>query len=81
VVRVDVSADGRGTRRASSLHDAPGRGAWVRWSIDRRPPSAGSYTLPARATDTTGRTQPETATRNTQGHLLDAVVRHPVKAV
>lgn len=37
--------------------------------------------LLARATDTTGRTQPEATVHNTQGYLFDAVVRHPVNAV
>ncbi|NUR41206.1 MAG: sulfite oxidase [Streptomyces sp.] len=78
IVRVDVSTDG-GTRwRRARLHDTAHRDGWVRWSTDWRPPAPGSYSLLARATDSAGRTQPETAAANTQGYLFDAVVRHPV---
>lgn len=79
VVRVDVSTDGGVTWRRARLYDAPSRAGWVRWSIDWRPTTPGTHTLLARATDTTGRTQPETAVPNTQGYLFDAVVRHPVQ--
>ncbi|WP_369250149.1 sulfite oxidase [Streptomyces sp. R41] len=79
VVRVDVSTDGGTTWRRARLHDAPCRAGWVRWSTDWRPATAGTYTLLARATDTTGRTQPEATVPNTQGYLFDAVVRHPVQ--
>ncbi|TGA85519.1 sulfite oxidase, partial [Streptomyces sp. MZ04] len=41
----------------------------------------GPTTLLARATDTTGRTQPEATVHNTQGYLFDAVVRHAVRVV
>ncbi|MDX6363660.1 MAG: hypothetical protein QOC85_2670, partial [Streptomyces sp.] len=81
IVRVDVSTDGGSRWRRARLHDAPHRGSWVRWSVDWRPAAPGPYTLLARATDTTGRTQPETTVPNTQGYLFDAVVRHPVKAL
>ncbi|MFS8201147.1 sulfite oxidase [Streptomyces sp. CWNU-52B] len=81
VARVDVSTDAGATWRRARLHDAPRRADWVRWSTDWRPSAPGEYTLLARATDTTGRTQPETTVHNTQGYLFDAVVRHPVRAV
>lgn len=81
IVKVDVSTDGGTTWRRARLHDAPRRDGWVRWSTDWRPPAPGPYTLLARATDTTGRRQPDSAVLNTQGYLFDAVVRHPVKAV
>jgi len=81
IARVDVSTDGGATWRRARLHDAPRRADWVRWSLDWRPAAPGAYTLLARATDATGRTQPETTVHNTQGYLFDAVVRHPVHAV
>ncbi|MFD7132884.1 sulfite oxidase [Streptomyces sp. NPDC059894] len=81
VVRVDVSTDGGTTWNRARLHDAPRRAGWVRWSTDWTPPTPGAYTLLARATDSTGRTQPDTTVHNTQGYLFDAVVRHPVQAV
>ncbi|WP_405626627.1 sulfite oxidase [Streptomyces sp. NBC_00016] len=81
VVRVDVSTDGGARWRRARLHDVPRRAGWVRWSTDWRPSAPGAYTLLARATDSTGRTQPDTTVPNTQGYLFDAVVRHPVRAV
>ncbi|MEU5143046.1 sulfite oxidase [Streptomyces sp. NPDC021139] len=81
VVRVDVSTDGGSEWKAARLHDAPRRDGWVRWSTLWRPPAPGTYTLLARATDTTGRTQPDATVHNTQGYLFDAVVRHAVNAV
>lgn len=81
VVRVDVSTDGGARRRRARLHDAPRRAGRVRWSTDRRPSAPRAYTLLARATESTGRTQPDTTVPNTQGYLFDAVVRHPVRAV
>ncbi|WP_371544301.1 sulfite oxidase [Streptomyces sp. NBC_00554] len=79
VVRVDVSTDGGATWKRARLYDVPRRAGWVRWSTDWRPTTPGTYTLLARATDTTGRSQPETTVVNTQGYLFDAVVRHPVQ--
>ncbi|MEU1038851.1 sulfite oxidase [Streptomyces sp. NPDC005907] len=81
VARVDVSTDGGAHWHRARLHDAPRRASWVRWSTGWRPSAPGPYTLLARATDTTGRTQPDRTAPNTQGYLFDAVVRHPVRAV
>ncbi|MDT0609153.1 sulfite oxidase [Streptomyces lancefieldiae] len=81
VVHVEVSTDGGATWTAARLHDAPRRDGWVRWSTHWRPASPGPHTLLARATDSTGRTQPDATVHNTQGYLFDAVVRHVVNAV
>ncbi|WP_030843019.1 sulfite oxidase [Streptomyces sp. NRRL F-4474] len=81
VTRVEVSTDGGGHWRRARLHDSPRRGGWVRWSVPWTPRKAGATALLARASDGTGRTQPETAVHNTQGYLFDAVVRHPVTVV
>ncbi|WP_405662788.1 sulfite oxidase [Streptomyces sp. RK9] len=78
VTRVDISTDQGGSWRRARLHDVPRRGSWVRWSTDWLPRTPGPATLLARATDTTGRSQPPTTVHNTQGYLFDAVVRHPV---
>ncbi|MER5987440.1 sulfite oxidase [Streptomyces sp. NPDC001787] len=78
---VEISTDG-GTRwRRARLRDEPRAGSWVRWSADWVPRDRGAGVLLARATDRSGRTQPETAVHNTQGYLFDAVVRHPVTVV
>ncbi|MFD9458381.1 sulfite oxidase [Streptomyces sp. NPDC059985] len=81
VHRVEVSTDGGVRWQRARLHDAPRRGAWVRWSVPWTPRTSGPTALLARATDATGRTQPATAAHNTQGYLFDAVVRHPVTVV
>ncbi|OLZ56400.1 sulfite oxidase [Streptomyces amritsarensis] len=81
VTRVEVSTDGGGHWRRARLHDSPRRGGWVRWSVPWTPRTAGATAVLARASDGTGRTQPETAVHNTQGYLFDAVVRHPVTVV
>ncbi|MFB6779325.1 sulfite oxidase [Streptomyces sp. NPDC056352] len=78
---VEISTDG-GTRwRRARLRDEPRSGSWVRWSADWLPKERGSAVLLARATDRTGRTQPDVAVHNTQGYLFDAVVRHEVSVV
>ncbi|WP_327248079.1 sulfite oxidase [Streptomyces sp. NBC_01320] len=78
---VEISTDG-GTRwRRARLRDEPRSGSWVRWSADWLPKERGSAVLLARATDRTGRTQPDVAVHNTQGYLFDAVVRHEVRVV
>ena len=64
--------------RSADLHDPNLPQAWVRWSIDWRPPGPGNYQLLARATDWAGTTQPDTVPFNTNGYLFGAVVRHPV---
>ncbi|WP_448316355.1 sulfite oxidase, partial [Streptomyces sp. CO7] len=81
VARVEVSTDGGAHWRTATLHDPPRTGAWSRWSLPWRPTTPGTAHLLARATDTAGRTQPETTPHNTQGYLFDAVVRHRVTVV
>ncbi|WP_406378506.1 sulfite oxidase [Streptomyces sp. NBC_01618] len=81
IARVDVSTDGGASWRPARLHDRPGTGTWTRWSLTWKPDTAGDTHLLARATDTAGHTQPDTAVANTQGFLFDAVVRHPVTVI
>lgn len=73
---VRVSTDGGATWRRPRIRRRGG--AWTQWELPWRPPGPGSYELLARATDETGRTQPDRARYNTLGYLFDAVVRHPV---
>ncbi|TQS46895.1 sulfite oxidase [Cryptosporangium phraense] len=75
--RVEVSTDGA-TWRPAHLSGRPQRDGWQRWHLPWRPAAAGPHTLRARASDTTGHTQPDTTPFNTQGYLFDAVVDHPV---
>ncbi|MFJ4901056.1 MULTISPECIES: sulfite oxidase [unclassified Streptomyces] len=78
---VEVSTDGGALWRRARLRDEPRNGSWVRWSADWVPKDRGPAVLLARATDRSGRTQPEKAVPNTQGYLFDAVVRHEVRVV
>ncbi|MFE9967082.1 sulfite oxidase [Streptomyces sp. NPDC005133] len=78
---VEVSTDGGVRWRRARLSDEPRSGSWVRWSADWLPKERGPVVLMARATDRTGRTQPDVAVHNTQGYLFDAVVRHGVHVV
>ncbi|MEU8654239.1 sulfite oxidase [Streptomyces sp. NPDC048737] len=78
ITHVDISTDNGTTWRPARLHDRPRPHTWTRWSHTWHPRTPGATHLLARATDTAGRTQPETAVPNTHGYLFDAAVRHPV---
>ncbi|MEV4770542.1 sulfite oxidase [Micromonospora humida] len=77
--RVEVDT-GDGWRPAT-LVGADRGGPWQRWSTRWCPPTAGRWTLRARAVDVTGRGQADRAGVNDLGYLFDGVVRHPVTAV
>ncbi|MCF3101154.1 sulfite oxidase [Streptomyces roseoverticillatus] len=79
--RVEVSTDDGASWREARLHDAPRPGGWVRWSTHWHPREPGPARLMARATDTSGATQPFRSVPNDQGFFFDAVVRHPVRVV
>lgn len=78
---VEISTDGGTHWHHARLRDTPRRGDWVRWSAEWVPREPGPAVLLARATDSSGRRQPEVAVPNTQGYLFDAVVRHSVTVV
>jgi DMSO/TMAO reductase YedYZ molybdopterin-dependent catalytic subunit len=79
--RVEVSTDGGASWRDARLTGPGSDYAWQRWEIAWRPPAPGAYTLRARATDTTGASQPDRAPYNTLGYVFGAVVDHPVTVV
>ncbi|GGP01036.1 sulfite oxidase [Wenjunlia tyrosinilytica] len=81
VRQVEVSTDGGTLWRRARLRDIPRRNGWVRWHIDWRPDRRGQVQVMARATDSTGHSQPEKSVFNSQGYLFDAVVRHPIQVV
>jgi DMSO/TMAO reductase YedYZ molybdopterin-dependent catalytic subunit len=78
ISRVDVSIDHGATWSAAKLSGRNEAGSWVQFTYSFPPQSSGTYELWARATDASGRTQPDTAAFNNLGYLFDAVVRHPV---
>jgi len=77
ITRVDVSLDGGQTWQQSRLRDPNIDLAWVRWDLDwdARP---GTYRFQARATDSSGNTQPDRVPFNAEGYSHWAVVTHPV---
>lgn len=78
IARVDVSTDGGQHWQRAQLTGPNLPRSWVRWQLPWRPTATGPTQLLARATDTAGRTQPDTVPYNTGGYLFGAVVRHPV---
>ncbi|WP_432476778.1 sulfite oxidase [Nocardioides sp. GXQ0305] len=79
VERVEVSTDGGRTWRRAELDGDNLVNGWAHWELPWTPDRAGDHEIRVRATDTTGRTQPDRATDNDDGYLFDAVMRHPVR--
>jgi DMSO/TMAO reductase YedYZ molybdopterin-dependent catalytic subunit len=77
--RVEISTDGGETWKRARLRRPDLPGAWVRWELPWAPRRTGTRELLARATDTSGRCQPDTVPFNDGGYLFWAVVRHPVR--
>jgi DMSO/TMAO reductase YedYZ molybdopterin-dependent catalytic subunit len=78
VERVRISTDGGTSWRRPRIRAAGDRRGWTRWELPWRPHTPGEYELLARATDSTGHSQPDQTPLNDLGYLFDAVVRHPV---
>lgn len=78
IKRVDVSTDGGQSWQRAHLEGENLPRTWTRWSLPWTPTTPGPTQLLARATDTAGRTQPDTVPYNTGGYLFGAVVKHPV---
>ena len=78
IKRVDISADGGATWQRARIGGPVLPNSWVRWKVAWTPPAPGSYELLARATDSTGQTQPATVPFNNLGYLFWAIVKHPV---
>jgi DMSO/TMAO reductase YedYZ molybdopterin-dependent catalytic subunit len=74
VERVEVSVDGGASWQAASLGSPPGPAAWAPWWFDWDA-APGEHELCVRATDATGRTQPETPPWNVGGYANNAVQR------
>lgn len=75
---VEVSVDGGLTWDEASLTGPNEPSAWVEWEHPWIPTVDGEHTLVTRATDSLGRTQPDTAPDNDDGYLFWAAVRRPV---
>jgi DMSO/TMAO reductase YedYZ molybdopterin-dependent catalytic subunit len=73
IARVEVSVDG-GEWTAADLGRPPGPAAWAPWSWDWEA-EEGEHELRVRATDTTGRSQPDAPPWNVGGYANNAVQR------
>ncbi|MPZ52032.1 MAG: molybdopterin-dependent oxidoreductase [Acidimicrobiia bacterium] len=81
IERVEVSTDGGENWTVPELFGPNEPKTWVRWELPWTPTEPGRYELLARASDTEGRTQPDSVAPNDDGYLFWAVVRHPVDVV
>ena len=73
IERVELSVDG-GDWIPAEVGEPPGPSAWAPWSIDWDAP-AGEHELRVRATDSTGRCQPDEPAWNVGGYVNNAVQR------
>ena len=74
VERVEVSVDGGVSWTPAQLGDPPGPAAWAPWWLDWDAP-AGDHELCTRATDASGRGQPDAPPWNVGGYANNAVQR------
>ncbi|HEX2773399.1 MAG TPA: hypothetical protein VHN18_13355 [Micromonosporaceae bacterium] len=77
VTRVQVTVDGGTTWTDAELEPAMGEFVWRRWRLEWSA-TPGSYTISARATDGSGRTQPTEPAWNRGGFANNLVQRVPV---
>jgi DMSO/TMAO reductase YedYZ molybdopterin-dependent catalytic subunit len=68
IAQVEMSSDGGRTWQPARFTSEARPGAWRLWEADITLASAGEQRLRARATDTSGHTQPEKATPNAGGY-------------
>jgi len=73
IARVEISTDSGASWKPAQLGREQSKYAWRLWTFAWKAPKAGDYTLMARATDSLGRTQPETAVWNPSGYLYNAI--------
>jgi sulfite oxidase len=72
IVKVDISTDGGATWNAATLGHDRAHYAWRLWHYDFKAKS-GAYSIRSRATDSQGRTQPDSPVWNPSGYLYNAV--------
>jgi DMSO/TMAO reductase YedYZ molybdopterin-dependent catalytic subunit len=73
IERVEVSTDGGDTWQAARLQAGSGPLAWTRWELAWTPSTRGPARIMARATDSAGNVQPETAVWNKFGYEMNAI--------
>jgi sulfite oxidase len=75
IARVEISTDSGATWKPVPLGHQQSKYAWRLWTYAWKAPKAGDYTFAARATDSRGHTQPETAVWNPSGYSYNAIDR------
>ncbi|MGO8794257.1 MAG: sulfite oxidase [Candidatus Sulfotelmatobacter sp.] len=73
IAKVEISTDGGSTWNAAKLGHEQAHYAWRLWTYEWKPGKSGEFTILSRATDTQGRTQPETPLWNPSGYLNNAI--------
>lgn len=79
IAKVEVSTDAGLTWQATQLSGQDLPFTWRLWSSEWQPPQPGYYSVLARATDATGRSQPVVPTWNPSGYLFNAMDRIGLK--
>jgi DMSO/TMAO reductase YedYZ molybdopterin-dependent catalytic subunit len=80
IVKVEISTDGGSSWRPATLGHDHAHYAWRLWSYNWNAPT-GKHSILSRATDTLGRTQPETPVWNPSGYLYNAIDRVEIHVV
>jgi DMSO/TMAO reductase YedYZ molybdopterin-dependent catalytic subunit len=75
IIKVEVSTDAGATWNPAQLGQEHEHYAWRLWSFPWKPAKSKQYVILSRATDSRGRTQPNTAAWNPSGYLFNAVDR------
>jgi sulfite oxidase len=73
VTKVEISTDGGATWNAAALGHEKARYAWRLWTYDWKAVRPGDFSIMSRATDSQGRTQPQSATWNPSGYLNNTI--------
>jgi DMSO/TMAO reductase YedYZ molybdopterin-dependent catalytic subunit len=80
IAKVEVSTDSGATWQPAQLGKGQSPYAWRLWSYPWNVPKPGAYTIMSRATDTQGRTQPDSVQWNPSGYLINVVDRVQIHA-
>jgi DMSO/TMAO reductase YedYZ molybdopterin-dependent catalytic subunit len=81
ITRVEVSTDGGDTWGDADLKKGPGPAAWSSWTFDWQADGPADVELRCRATDASGRAQPDEPPWNVGGYSNNSVQRVPVTVV
>jgi len=75
IAKVEVSTDSGATWHPAQLSKEQSHYAWRLWSYSWNAPKPGTYLIMSRATDTQGRSQPDSVQWNPSGYLINVVDR------